>query len=465
MAVALDSPHGASRPADPPPHAASVPSSEDAPNASDMVKAKTSKYDFVKVRIWLDDGAAPPATESSSDQTRPIAGTVGNRSGHYHVLSRYLVARSLTTALLPKSTAIRISLLCKKRLVDSGRLDITTTEWRHTLEQVVREENLQQQQASSTKTGGSNSGMTTATTVGLDMQRFKMIQWFQASRTPLIVLLYGNASIGQSTVATKLGNHLNLGCVLQGTNVWQLCCSIDQERKKSASKDGSNEEKQPEASPDDDIPSHLPLHLHPFSSSVALELGYTARTLAVRKALQQDLAKIVMEGRSAVVEGCLIDPNLFDDMLPDAGSRIANSPGSSPTATADPILLSFHATLPPVRQQLILHNQFAGILSSPPTTVHPTNSQHQQALPSPAVIWRNLKWLEEIIQRRHEQWMEKIAERDRSVAAPMPSSSSSSQPFLPPRTVSLDPAHTAADIMHAAVLEAMQSRAQQKGVE
>lgn len=422
------------------------PTAEEAPNASDMVKAKTSKYDFVKVRIWLDDASTTAAGRANQVQPSAVS-----RTGHYHVLSRYLVARSLTTALLPKSTAIRISLLCKKRLVDSGRLDITTTEWRQTLEQVVREENLQQQTNSATKTLASTTAGATAA-VNLDMQRFKMIQWFQASRTPLIVLLYGNASIGQSTVATKLGNHLNMGGVLQAGNVWKLCCSIELERIKMPA--GEVKTSSP---PPDDIPPHLPLYLHPFSSRSSLAVAYTNRTLAVRKALEQDLEKTVREGRSAVVEGSLVDPNLFEDVL--GGGK--PHPTSSSSRLADPILLSFHATLPTVRQQLILHNHFAGALTSPLMPSNPADSQQQQHhLPSPALIWRNLKWLEEIIEQRHEQWIQKTADRNGSLV-----SSPLLQPFLVPRTVSLDPAHTAADIMHAAVLEAMQSRAQQKGVE
>lgn len=96
------------------------------------VEAKTSKYDFVKVRIW--------------------------QQGHYQVLSRYLVARSLTDTLMPKPVAIRISLRCKKRLVDAGRLDVTADEWKR----VIEEEVAREEESGKTK---------------INMDTFKMSNW------------------------------------------------------------------------------------------------------------------------------------------------------------------------------------------------------------------------------------------------------------------------------------------------
>ena len=59
-----------------------------------------SKYDFVKVRVWLSEE-------------------------HYYVLSRFLVSRMLTATLIKRNHAIRIALELKKRLVDRNLLDLT----------------------------------------------------------------------------------------------------------------------------------------------------------------------------------------------------------------------------------------------------------------------------------------------------------------------------------------------------
>jgi hypothetical protein len=56
-------------------------------------KYSSSKYDFVKVRVWLDE--------------------------HYFVLSRFLTSRGLTAVGVPYEQAIKISLELKKRIVDS----------------------------------------------------------------------------------------------------------------------------------------------------------------------------------------------------------------------------------------------------------------------------------------------------------------------------------------------------------
>jgi len=71
------------------------------PNSPDDVhKHSSSKYDFVKVRVWLS-----------------------NR--HYYVLSRFLMSRVLTAIKVDYGQAIRIALDLKKELVDKEALDIS----------------------------------------------------------------------------------------------------------------------------------------------------------------------------------------------------------------------------------------------------------------------------------------------------------------------------------------------------
>lgn len=144
------------------------------PHPTVGVKAKTSRYDFVKVRIWRSEIDSNTRTNAINNSTDPTTTSTGRL--HYHVLSRYLVARSLTTAMIPKSSAIRISLQCKKRLVDSGRLDITVKEWQRVLMEVVEEEE---------RNGTLLTYQPTTITNHNDQQniqrytpqRFKMIQW------------------------------------------------------------------------------------------------------------------------------------------------------------------------------------------------------------------------------------------------------------------------------------------------
>jgi hypothetical protein len=61
----------------------------------------SSKYDFVKVKVWLGDNA-----------------------DHYYVLSRFLVCRMLTVTKIPNHEAIKISLELKKLLIDNSLLDV-----------------------------------------------------------------------------------------------------------------------------------------------------------------------------------------------------------------------------------------------------------------------------------------------------------------------------------------------------
>lgn len=79
-----------------------------------------------------------------------------------------------------RAAAVRISLRCKKRLVDAGRLDITAAEWRQTLEEEVRREEEANETAPPTLTDGADRDAQTKRAIsqtGRNMDRFKMIQW------------------------------------------------------------------------------------------------------------------------------------------------------------------------------------------------------------------------------------------------------------------------------------------------
>ena len=83
----------------PPPHARPPSISITAPNVDStttadagtnltQVKRNQSKYDFVKVRVWVED--------------------------HFYVLSRYLVCRALVSTKINSRDAVQISLELKK---------------------------------------------------------------------------------------------------------------------------------------------------------------------------------------------------------------------------------------------------------------------------------------------------------------------------------------------------------------
>eukprot|EP00899_Mesostigma_viride_P008482 jgi/Mesvir1/17635/Mv08857-RA.1 len=130
----------------------------------------SSKYDFVKVRVWL-----------------------GEQHNHYYVLSRFLVSRMLTVTKMPPETAIKVALELKKLMVDQGLLDVSQADLEWNLFKVMEQRGYGSQYIS----------------------RYRMMTRFHHRRVPLAILLCGCPCIGKSTVATQLAQRLNLPNVLQ----------------------------------------------------------------------------------------------------------------------------------------------------------------------------------------------------------------------------------------------------------
>lgn len=99
------------------------------------------------------------------------------------------------------SQALKIALEVKKRLVDSGRLDVTQEE----LEAVLRDV-MQAQGAAPAE----------------HMPRFRTVSGFLRRRRPLIVAICGAERTGKSAVAARLGSQLNLPNILQADLVMQV---------------------------------------------------------------------------------------------------------------------------------------------------------------------------------------------------------------------------------------------------
>lgn len=173
-----------------------------------------SKYDYVKVRVWLSERTAAASTpkvdwnlESSSDHnaheqdssyspstsaSAAAAAAMADKK-HYYVLSRFLLARMLTAARVPKKTATQIMLELKKRLVDEGRLDVTQKQLEHEVFSLLELNGLSKKH----------------------VDCFGMITSFYHLKIPLIVFICGTAGIGKSAIATGLAERLNLPNVLQ----------------------------------------------------------------------------------------------------------------------------------------------------------------------------------------------------------------------------------------------------------
>ena len=261
-------------------------------------------------------------------------------------------------------------------------------------------------------------------------------------------------------------------------------------------------------------PADVPLYLHAWSSSSELEREYARRCGLVRRGLQRDIDKAMSDGRSVLIEGALIDPTLFADLLPlcapipvtaatapaatvdapAAAASVSDSTSASAanrtSAAASPLLVSFHATLSHARQQLLLHNYFAAAATPLPTLPLLSGSATAPAFPplSHALIWRNLRWLEVIIAERHARWSNMIARHNAQVQAaadalvnplpadasnppsasllpsrvdPSPSSSSPSAILVPAfQSVCLDSLHDAVASMRSTVLGAIAQQLQ-----
>ncbi|KZV43422.1 hypothetical protein F511_25984 [Dorcoceras hygrometricum] len=137
----------------------------------------SSKYDFVKVKVWLGDNA-----------------------DHYYVLSRFLLSRMLTVTKIPNHVAIKIALELKKLLIDNSLLDVSQSDLEANLFKLMQRRGYGQEY----------------------INRYKMMTRFHHQRVPLVILVCGTASVGKSTIATQLAQRLNLPNVLQTDMVYEL---------------------------------------------------------------------------------------------------------------------------------------------------------------------------------------------------------------------------------------------------
>ncbi|KAG8652803.1 uncharacterized protein LOC110617265 [Manihot esculenta] len=137
----------------------------------------SSKYDFVKVKVWL-----------------------GDHADHYYVLSRFLLSRMLTVTKIPNHVAIKIALELKKLLIDNSLLDVSQSDLEANLFKLMERRGYGEEY----------------------INRYKMMTRFHHQRVPLVILVCGTACVGKSTIATQLAQRLNLPNVLQTDMVYEL---------------------------------------------------------------------------------------------------------------------------------------------------------------------------------------------------------------------------------------------------
>ncbi|KAL9296050.1 hypothetical protein ACSQ67_021946 [Phaseolus vulgaris] len=147
------------------------------PSARFSTRNASSKYDFVKVKVWLGDNA-----------------------DHYYVLSRFLLSRMLTVTKIPNHVAIKIALELKKLLIDNSLLDVSQSDLEVNLFKLMERRGYGDEY----------------------INRYKMMTGFHHQRVPLVILVCGTACVGKSTIATQLAQRLNLPNVLQTDMVYEL---------------------------------------------------------------------------------------------------------------------------------------------------------------------------------------------------------------------------------------------------
>nr|XP_009759944.1 PREDICTED: uncharacterized protein LOC104212401 [Nicotiana sylvestris] len=137
----------------------------------------SSKYDFVKVKVWL-----------------------GDNDDHYYVLSRFLLSRMLMVTKIPNHVAVKNALDLRKLLVDNSLLDVSQADLEANLFKLMGRRGFGEEY----------------------IKRYKMMTRFYHQRVPLVILVCGTACVGKSTIATQLAQRLNLPNVLQTEMVYEL---------------------------------------------------------------------------------------------------------------------------------------------------------------------------------------------------------------------------------------------------
>ena len=295
---------------------------------------KQSKYDFVKVRVWLgappstssssssvsaaasgsststpatencrrsssssSSSSSPPSVSSSSSPLAPPAAAAAHPPlphRHYYVLSRFLVSRTLTSILIPPPDAVALSLELKKQLVDSDRFDIDQQDLESQLFALMRSKGYGRRYEES----------------------YRAMTTFHHDRTPLLVLVGGGYCTGKSTLASKLAQRMNLPNVLQTDMLADLL-------RDTTGDDGDDEEEEQRMIRAKPLWSMMPSDaevkadsagtgsssptVNRASGETALITAFRSESEVVLRGLAGNIEKAVLEGKSIIIEGIHLD--------------------------------------------------------------------------------------------------------------------------------------------------------------
>ncbi len=154
-------------------------------------------YDLVKIKVWLhsehdhDDATVAPPDDRDDRNNTPVSSS--SSSPHYYILSRYMLARSLQAASISYSSAIKASLLLKRKLVDAGILSLDQGTLERTLFEIIRSNDLATDE---------------------ELELWSMVIRFQQSRSPLIILMLGDSCDAKTRVAHALSSRMHFNYVI-----------------------------------------------------------------------------------------------------------------------------------------------------------------------------------------------------------------------------------------------------------
>jgi 2-phosphoglycerate kinase len=243
---------------------------------------------------------------------------LGDATGqHYYVLSRFLLARMLTAAKVPKKKATQIMLELKKKLVDEERLDISQKQLEEEIFSLLRQNGYGEEY----------------------IECFGMITSFYHLKIPLIVLICGTACVCKSIIATRLAEELNLPNVLQTDLFAQvirmsedspICKETLWERNWETTTTDPNRQEELE---EDDIKMNANrdqrdterhqrqqrvdnAHSDDEGNVLVLDEGnvlqeFKRECACLRRSVEGDLYKSMKDGKSIILEGTYLDPAMF----------------------------------------------------------------------------------------------------------------------------------------------------------
>lgn len=153
-----------------------------------------------------------------SVQVRVFLGDQAEASCHSHVLSRFLIARTLMATQVPFATAVKVALEVKKHLVDNDQLNVTQAQLEAAIFMFLRRRGLPED----------------------CIFQYRLLSSFHQRRQALVILIAGSVLCHKSAIASQLSQRMNLGNVLNVDCVARLMLQPNaNERVPASTQDGS----------------------------------------------------------------------------------------------------------------------------------------------------------------------------------------------------------------------------------